>query len=115
MFVEDDAPLEALFNSTVGTQPSATTPSVPRPEARRRQARLERQRSRPEQTTANQVPALVSAIASLVRLGILLAVGYAALALWAMPEVKAVVVSLVRGERPDLEPLLARLAQWLNP
>lgn len=115
MFVEDNSPLETLLNGTAETRPSSASPRpLPRPEARRRQARLERPQSRPApQTTANQV-GLGSAIASFIRLGVLLAVGYVVVSLWAMPELKAVVVSIVRGERPDLQPLLARLADWLN-
>lgn len=105
-----DAPVSA-------PQSASETVNQPRTAApRRRQARPERSRAtRVPQTTEGQGPSVVEAVGSIVRMVIFFAVLYGVVSLWSIREVRDVVVSVVRGERPEVQPLLDRLAAWLNP
>jgi hypothetical protein len=123
VFVDDASPLDMRRGGVSGPLSQFDLPNPRRADARR-QTRPEAPRTRPGRagsvaarpaTTADPGPSLVAAISSAVRLAILFAFGYVMLSLWALPEVKDVVISLVRGERPDLQPLLIRIGEWLNP
>lgn len=89
--------------------------SLPRPAPSRRRARPERtSAARVPRTAAEAVPSVVEAIGSLIRIALFFGLLYAVVSLWSVQEVRDVVVSLVRGERPDLQPLLNQLAAWLD-
>lgn len=119
----DDATLAADVRAAMawsqqGQAPDTTAtarPKPPRPAARRRQGRPERpSATRVPQTTSDQGPSLVEAIGSFIRMAFFFGLLYGVVSLWSVREVREVVVSLVRGERPDLQPLLIKLADWLS-
>lgn len=104
--------------SAPGTVQTSTADAInlPRPTVRRRQQRPERSRpTRLPQTTSGQGPSVVEAIGSLIRMALFFGVLYGVVSLWSIREVRDLVVSVVRGERPDLQPLLVKLGEWLNP
>lgn len=103
-------------SGSVSSDSAPASINLPRPAARRRQARPERPgATRVPTTTSGQGPSVVEAIGSIVRMAIFFGVLYGVISLWSVPEVRDVVVSVVRGESPDWQPLLAKLAEWLNP
>ncbi len=94
--------------------PAASRVNFPQPAPRRRQARPERTSvPRVPRATAEAAPSVVAAIGSLIRMALFFGLLYAVISLWSVQEVRDLVVSLVRGERPELQPLLIRLTDWL--